>query len=257
MAKAKKNASKKKATKKRSPSSVKISKRKSMPKPVELAARYMVLMGGDIDCALWRLKEETLLLNTGIRPLRRGMKCAGLAVTWNAVLGCHNPVPDDSKTVKNWNKIQDVIHPGSVFVYQPGGEMSSGHLGNMYGNIIHSRGATGAIIDGNCRDSDGHERMENWSIFSRGASPLEAASRIKWMEANTPVLMSGELRKWIEVKPGDFVFADGDGVIIIPKKLIMPVLLDAEGHHSKEVEAEKLYAAGEDPEKVMEEYGVA
>jgi len=127
----------------------------------------------------------------------------------------------------------------------------------MYGNMIAARGATGAVVDGNLRDSDGHERIPNWSVFSRGTSPLEAASRIKWLEANTPILMSGELRRWIEVVPGDMVFADGDGVIIIPRRLIMPVLLKAEARMSSEINAEKAYAAGEDPEKVKAEYGEA
>ncbi len=233
------------------------SKRKSMPSPEELSKRYVRLKGGDINGALDEMSEETQLLDIRIKPLRRGMRCAGLAVTWNAVLACHDPVPRDCKTVKDWRSFYDCIHPGSVFVYQPGGEMSSGHFGNMTGNMIAARGATGAIVDGNARDSEGHERIPNWSVFCRNTSPLEAASRIKWMEANTPILMSGELRRWIEVVPGDMVFADGDGVIVLPQRLILPVLLAAEEGFEKEEEAEKLYAAGEDPAKVVEKYGVA
>jgi len=234
-----------------------VTRRKSMPSPEELSKRYLALQGGDINNALRGMSEETQMLDIRIKPLRRGMKCAGLAVTWNAVLASHDPVPRDVEPVKNWRKITDCIHPGCVFVYQPGGEMSSGHLGNLYGNMIAARGATGAVVDGNARDSDGHERIPNWSVFCRNTSPLEAASRIKWMEPNTPVLMSGELRRWIEVVPGDMVFADGDGVIIIPRRLMLPVLLAAEQTRDREEAAEKLYAAGEDPEKVAQEYGAA
>jgi len=228
-----------------------------MPSPEELARRYMRLQGGDIDIVLTELSEETQLLDIRIKPLRRGMKCAGLAVTWNAVLASEDPVPRDVEPVQSWRKITDYVHPGSVFVYQPGGEMSSGHLGSMYGNMIAARGATGAVVDGNARDSDGHERIPNWSVFCRNTSPLEAASRIKWMQPNRPILMSGELRRWIEVVPGDMVFADGDGVIIIPKRLILPVLLSAEAAREREKKAEKLYAAGEDPDKVAAKYGAA
>jgi len=252
-----KKVSAKAAKRSRSRGGVPMSRRKSMPPPEELAQRYLKLQGGDLNGVLDGMSEETQLLSISIRPLRRGMKCAGLAATWNAVLASHDPTPKDSKTVKQWRKITDCIHPGSVFVYQPGGERSSGHLGNMYGNMIAARGATGAIVDGNARDSDGHERIPNWSVFCRNTSPLEAASRIKWMEANTPILMSGELRRWIEVVPGDMVFADGDGVIIIPQRLILPVLLEAERGRENEEAAEKLYAAGEDPEKVAKKYGAA
>ena len=112
-------------------------------------------------------------------------------------------------------------------------------------------------MDGNLRDSDGHLKIPNWSPFSKGASPLEAASRIRWLEINVPILMSGELRRWIEVHPGDMVFGDGDGVIVIPQRLMLPVLERAEETNTREEQAEKEYAAGKDAREVMEKYGVA
>jgi len=229
----------------------------ALPPATELAKRYLKLQGGDINQALEALNEETPLLDLRIKPLQRGMKVAGLAVTWGAVLACHDPIPEDAPTFQTRYQIYDHIFPGSVLVYQPGGEMSSGHLGNMFGNMIAAKGATGAIVDGNLRDSDGHLKIPNWSPFSKGASPLEAASRIRWLEINVPILMSGELRRWIEVHPGDLVFGDGDGVIIIPQRLILPVLESAEKTNAREELAEKEYAAGKDPKEVMEKYGVA
>ncbi len=207
--------------------------------------------------ALSALKEETQLLDLHIKPLRRGTKCAGVAVTWHAVLANHDPVPRTQDPYNRWVKLWEHIYPGSVLVYQPGGEMSSGHLGNLYSNMIAARGGVGAIVDGNLRDSDAHERIPRWAPFSRGTSPLEAAPRLKWMAPNVPILMSGELRRWVEVFPGDLAFGDGDGVIIIPKRLILPVLQQAEATRGKEVHAEKAYAAGKDPDKVMQKYGAA
>ena len=229
----------------------------ALPPAEELVRRFLTLQGGDINGVLDALGEETPLLDLRIRPLQRGMKVAGLAVTWNAVLASHDPVPEDAPTAKTRYEIYDHIYPGSVLVYQPGGEMSSGHLGSMFGNMIAAKGAAGAIVDGNLRDSDGHLRIPNWAPFSKGYSPLEAASRIKWMEINQPIFMSGELRRYITVHPGDMVFGDGDGVIIVPRRLILPVLEQAEEINRKEEAAEKRYAAGEDPRKVMEEFGVA
>ena len=229
----------------------------NLPPPTELAQRYLKLQGGDINQALDTLKEETQLLDLRIKPLQRGMKIAGLAVTWGAVLACHDPIPEDAPTFNTRYQIYDHIYPGSILVYQPGGEMSSGHLGNMFGTMVAVKGARGAVVDGNLRDSDGHLKIANWSPFSKGSSPLEAASRIRWLEINVPILMSGELRKWIQVCPGDMVFGDGDGVIIIPQRLILPVLEKAEKTNSLEEEAEREYAAGKDPREVMEKFGVA
>lgn len=234
-----------------------MSRRKTLPPVEELRKRYLALQGGDIDNSLHVLSEETLLLSLSIKPLRPGMKIAGPAVTWNAVIASYDPVPRETPQVKAWKKITDCIFPNSVLVYQPGGEMSSGHLGNLYANMLRARGAQGAVVDGNARDAAGHLRIANWSVFCRNSSPLEAGSRIKWMEPNRPVLMSGELRRWIEVKPGDFIFGDEDGAIVLPKRLILPVLLQAEETRKREEKAEKLYAAGEDPEKVAKKFGAA
>ena len=217
----------------------------------------MRLQTGDLCNTLDVMGEQTQMLDLRIKPLRRGMKCAGIAVTWNAVLACHDPLPRDSKAVKSWRHVTDFVAPGTVFVYQPGGEMSSGHLGSMYGTMISTRGAAGAVVDGNLRDSDGHEQLPDWSVFSRGTSPLEAASRIKWLEPNTPILMSGELQRWIKVVPGDMILADGDGVMVVPQKLIMPVLKKAEKVADAEEKAQKAYAAGGDPEEVAKKYGAA
>jgi regulator of RNase E activity RraA len=234
-----------------------VSGEQALPSDAELAARYLAIHGGDINGALDSLKEETQLLDLRIRPLARGMKVAGIAVTWSAVLACHDPIHESAPFSRTRFRIYDHVRPGTVLVYQPGGEMSSGHLGNMYANMLAARGAVGAIVDGNLRDSDGHLQIPRWAPFSRGYSPLEAASRIKWMDCNTPILMSGELRRWIQVLPGDMVFGDGDGVIIVPRRLIMPVLEKAEATHQREILAEKDYAAGIEPDKVKAKYGVA
>lgn len=230
---------------------------KTMPSPLELQTRYLQLQTADVNGALSQMKEETQMLDLRIKPLRRGMRCAGPAVTWHAVLANHDPVPRDKEPWSRWTKVWEHIYPGCILVYQPGGEMSSGHLGNLYSNMVSSHGAMGAIVDGNVRDSDGHERIPNWNPFARGASPLEAAPHLKWMEPNTPILMSGELRRYIAVYPGDMVMADGDGVIIIPQKMILPTLQKAEEIREKEKPAEKAYAAGEDPDQVMKKYGAA
>jgi len=230
---------------------------KTLPSPVELQQRFLLLQTGDVNNALEQLHEETQLLDLRVRPLRRGMKCAGVAVTWNAVLAAHDPFDRSDPEIKRWLRPTDHVVPGTVLVYQPGGEMSSGHLGSLYATMLHAAGASGAIVDGNLRDSDGQEQIAGWSAFARGCSPLEAASRIKWLEPNRPIHFSGELRRWITVHPGDMVIADGDGVIVVPQRLIVPVLDKAESIASAEINAQKAYASGRDPDEVEKEYGAA
>ncbi|MAE61256.1 MAG: hypothetical protein CMJ49_07850 [Planctomycetaceae bacterium] len=225
--------------------------------PVALSNQFMQFQGGDINGALDELGENTPLLALSIRPLRPGMKMAGLAVTWNAVLAAEDPFDREDAKIKRWVRPTDFITPGTVLVYQPGGEMSHGHFGSLYGTMVQAAGANGVVVDGNLRDSDGHAALENWCAYSRGYSPLEAASRIIWLEPNKPVLMSGELQRWVTVYPGDMIFGDGDGVIVVPQRLIEPVLKKAGKIAGNEERAQADYAAGIDPDVVEKKWGAA
>ncbi len=69
--------------------------------------------------------------------------------------------------------------------------------------------------------------------------------------------MSGELKRWITVHPGDMVLGDGDGVIVVPRRLIMPVLEKAEPIAIQEVDAQREYAKGTDPDVVEKKFGAA
>jgi regulator of RNase E activity RraA len=40
--------------------------------------------------------------------------------------------------------------------------------------------------------------------------------------------VSGHLSRWVTVNPGDFIFGDADGIVVIPQALTLEVLEDAE-----------------------------
>lgn len=87
---------------------------KTMPSPLELQRRYLELQTADVNGALSQMQEETQLLDLRIKPLRRGMRCAGLAVTWHAVLTNHEPVPMKEAPYNGWVKVWEHIYPGCI-----------------------------------------------------------------------------------------------------------------------------------------------
>jgi regulator of RNase E activity RraA len=56
------------------------------------------------------------------------------------------------------------------------------------------------------------------------------------------------------VNPGDFLFGDFDGVLVIPKELIMDVLVECERIVGIEDQAREEFARGEDPVAVFERH---
>ncbi len=58
----------------------------------------------------------------------------------------------------------------------------------------------------------------------------------------------------IQVNPGDFIFGDYDGVLVIPKELIMPVLDECERIIGIEDNARIEFARGDDPVEVFERH---
>ncbi len=91
-----------------------------------------------------------------------------------------------------------------------------------------ARGCTGAVIDGGVRDVPFIDRLK-FPVFA--AFKCSASSIGRW-----------EIKAWqvpitigkTAVMPGDLVFGDTDGVVIVPQALIEDVLVEAEARTHRE-----------------------
>jgi regulator of RNase E activity RraA len=71
-------------------------------------------------------------------------------------------------------------------------------------------GVAGAIIDGATRDGP-EIRASGFPTFVRGMTPVTSKWDLKTASINEPVMLGP-----VQVNPGDIVFADETGVVIIP-----------------------------------------
>jgi regulator of RNase E activity RraA len=96
--------------------------------------------------------------------------------------------------------------PGEVLVIATnGGRLAV--LGELFATEARRRGVAGVVIDGRCRDVHGLRRL-GLPVFARGSIPRSGST-----VARTP--LRGAVRcGGIDVRPGDVVFADDDGVVI-------------------------------------------
>jgi regulator of RNase E activity RraA len=82
--------------------------------------------------------------------------------------------------------------------------------GELLSTAARARGATGCLIDGHTRDVARILEME-FPVFCTGFRPVDSSSRSVVVDYDCPVLCGGVL-----VHPGDIIFADIDGIVVIP-----------------------------------------
>ena len=86
----------------------------------------------------------------------------------------------------------------------------------LWGGLMSTRaiaiGAAGAVVDGFSRDTNEILRL-NFPTFSQGTYAQDQGPRGKVIDYRVPIEFGG-----INVRPGDIVFGDLDGVIIVPRE---------------------------------------
>lgn len=216
----------------------------------EMCARYRKLYGGPIMDILDRNGLHNQWLHKSIKPLRLDMCIAGPAVTF-----LHTTRPKWEGQPPGAN-LEAAVYPDCIVVVDPGKEQMSGHMGDITAHSIWARGAKGVVIDGGIRDSKNQLTIPDWGIFCKFTSPLEQGYRETYTDVNVPIFMQGSLSIYVEVHPGDWIFGDSDGVVVVPKDMALEVLVEAEKIVERENEARAKMREGVDPREVREKYRV-
>jgi len=224
-------------------------KSKRRPPLKQICERYKKLYGGPVFDTLELMGLSNQVLSHEIRPLLPHMMVAGPAYT----------VKGDRQHPKQtrFTKIDllEGLKRHYVCIYAAGDD-ESGHWGELTSNRAAAMGAQGIVVDGGARDSAMHIKIPNWNTFCRYTSPIEAGPRASIVAQNEPILMRGTLTEFVEVRPKDFVFADLDGVIIVPQELVMEVLEKAEDMVARELKGRALVWEGKSMEDIARELGV-
>lgn len=107
--------------------------------------------------------------------------------------------------------------PGSVLVIDGRGQ--GGHFtGDNQGEVAKRRGLLGIVVYGGARDVAGYRRM-GMPLWCMGAGTADKPQEFGIVGHNVPIEIGG-----VQVKPGDIVVADEDGVVAIPQESLATVL---------------------------------
>ncbi len=160
----------------------------------------------------------------GIRPIWEGAgKIVGEAVTVKLTA---------AGLTKGKNhlgvKAIDAAKAGDVIVVDNGGRLDTSCWGGILANGAKMKGVNGVVIDGACRDVDDYVDIE-FPVYSRGSVVATARGRIMEEATNIMIQFAG-----VQVRPGDIVFGDRSGVVIIPQEKLEEVVAKAEELFEKE-----------------------
>jgi 4-hydroxy-4-methyl-2-oxoglutarate aldolase len=103
-----------------------------------------------------------------------------------------------------------IAQKGDVVVVDNGGRLDTASWGEFHGYACKQTGVAGAIIDGATRDGPAI-RTSGFPTFVRGLTPVTSKWDLKTASINEPVMLGQ-----VEVSPGDIIFADETGIVVIP-----------------------------------------
>ena len=186
------------------------------------------------------------ILRHDIRPLYPDAVAVGRALT---VLSVDvYDIPDDPYKLEL--EAVDALKPGDVMVAQTNGTKRSSLWGELLSTAAEARGARGAVIDGFTRDSQAIAAME-FPLFVRGIAPYDSKGRSDVIAYDIPIECGG-----VKVCPGDLVFGDSDGVVVVPQAVEDQVLKAAFEKAAEEKEVREALKNGMSATAAFQKYGI-
>jgi regulator of RNase E activity RraA len=177
-----------------------------------LTSRLFTAVVGDV---LDRMGHRRQFLPAPIRPLTPAMKLAGRAMP---VLECD--IFDDGSDASRGPLARkpfglllealDDLGPNEIYI-TTGASLTYALWGELMTTRARHLKAAGAVLDGYIRDAAGIE-SQGFPVFSRGEYAQDQGPRGKVVDFRSAIEIGG-----VRVEPGALIFADREGVLVIPR----------------------------------------
>jgi len=168
-------------------------------------------------------------LASSLKPIWPEIRMCGVALTVQCGIG-------DNVML---HKAISMTQPGDVLMVTNGDyDEAGGMFGGMMAASLKARGAAGLVIEGACRDTILIKELE-FPVFSRNIS-IKATTKLCPGKINHPIVIGGVL-----VYPGDLVFGDNDGVVVVHREQAEEILVIAKKREKKEADLLQKILKGE------------
>lgn len=185
-------------------------------------------------------------MSAELRPLEPHMRVIGRAHTLLATdvfERAEDPYDVEIEAV-------DALKPGDVMVACTNGSTRTCLWGELLSTAAMARGATGCVIDGHTRDALQIMKM-GFPLFCTGFRPVDSSYRSMVIDHSVPVMVGG-----VRIEPGDIIFGDFDGIVVIPKDLLPEVVERAVTKVESENHTRDMLREGALLREVYDKFGV-
>lgn len=144
----------------------------------------------------------------------------------------------------------DSCQPDDVMIAAADGSMHSGVWGELLSTAARNSGCVGTVVDGAVRDIAKMRQM-GFPVFARGKCVYDSQNRQRVVDMDVTVEIDG-----VQFAPGDLVFADEDGVVVVPQAVEKRAVSAAwQKVHDENVTRDAI-KAGMKATEAYEKYGV-
>ncbi len=192
-------------------------------------------------------------LPAGIAPLDPAHVIAGRAMpvleadAFGTSQGAAGPLTD--KPFGLMLEALDSLRGGEVYIAS-GGSMNYALWGELMSTRAQHLGAAGAVVNGYVRDSRGIRAL-GFPTFGRGVYAQDQGPRGKVVDYRCGLQIGG-----VDIRPGDLIFGDLEGVLVIPREAEEEAVRRALEKARTEGEVEKAIRGGMSAVQALETFGV-
>lgn len=144
----------------------------------------------------------------------------------------------------------DSLGPGDVVVHSTDFSGINAPWGELMSTVARRNGAVGCVCDSQIRDCVRIVEM-GFPVYYTGIRPLDSKGRGRVMAYDVPIRCGDVL-----VHPGDLIFADFDGIVVIPQDLEHEVVRLARERVDKETTTRDELLRGDTLRDVFNRHGV-
>lgn len=218
--------------------------------PKDIAAHLSTLYVAAVSDVLDELGMRHQVMHHRLRPLLPDMYQCGFVgrartFRWMEI---DYIVEDDPYGLEI--EAMDSIGEGDVVVHSTDYGGTNAPWGELMSTVARRNGSVGCICDSQIRDSIKIIEM-GYPVYYTNIRPLDSQGRGRVMAYDVPI-RCGE----VLVNPGELIFADFDGIVVVPKDVEEKVLELALEKAQKESASRREILEGKSLRAVFDKYGV-